>query len=76
MRFSKCLIQTREPGRKRLHILFATTNYHVFRAELYARKAHVICMAILLGLFAFVQLVIYNDGMARWLITQLGSFVR
>lgn len=39
MLFSKQLIQSREPAEKRLRILFSTTNYHVFRAGLYAKQA-------------------------------------
>ncbi|WP_195270561.1 YdcF family protein [Eubacterium sp. 1001713B170207_170306_E7] len=40
MLFSRQLIQSREPDMKHLRILFATSNYHVFRAGIYARKAH------------------------------------
>ena len=39
MLFSKQLIQSRKPAEKRLRILFSTTNYHVFRAGLYAKQA-------------------------------------
>lgn len=39
MLFSRQLIESREADMKHLHILFSTSNYHVFRAGLYARKA-------------------------------------
>lgn len=39
MLFSKNIIEERERNWKNKHILFATTNYHVFRAGLYAAKA-------------------------------------
>lgn len=39
MLFSRQLIESREADMKHLHILFSTSNYHVFRAGIYARKA-------------------------------------
>lgn len=39
MLFSRQLIENREADMKHLHILFSTSNYHVFRAGIYARKA-------------------------------------
>lgn len=39
MLFSRKLIESREADMKHLHILFSTSNYHVFRAGIYARKA-------------------------------------
>lgn len=39
MLFSKQLIKDREKDIKHLRILFSTTNYHVFRAGIYAKKA-------------------------------------
>lgn len=39
MLFSRQLIESREADIKHLHILFSTSNYHVFRAGIYARKA-------------------------------------
>lgn len=39
MLFSRQLIESREVDMKHLHILFSTSNYHVFRAGIYARKA-------------------------------------
>lgn len=36
--FSKRIIETREQNPKKLRILFSTTNYHVFRAGIYASK--------------------------------------
>lgn len=39
MLFSRQLIESREADMKHLRILFSTSNYHVFRAGIYARKA-------------------------------------
>ncbi|MFV0394789.1 MAG: YdcF family protein, partial [Coprobacillaceae bacterium] len=38
MKFSKEIIKERE-GKRKAKVLFATTNYHVFRAGIYAKKA-------------------------------------
>ena len=40
MLFSKQLIEAREKDINKLHILFSTTNYHVFRAGIYAKRAN------------------------------------
>lgn len=40
MLFSKALIESREDNIKKCRILFSTSNYHVFRSGLYARKVH------------------------------------
>lgn len=39
MLFSRRIIESREQDMKHLRILFSTSNYHVFRASIYARKA-------------------------------------
>lgn len=40
MLFSRRIIESREQDMKHLRILFSTSNYHVFRASIYARKAN------------------------------------
>ncbi|QOV19187.1 YdcF family protein [Blautia liquoris] len=40
MLFSKELIESKEKDMSHTHILFSTTNYHVFRAGMYAKKVH------------------------------------
>jgi len=40
MLFSKVLIESKEKDLRHTRILFSTTNYHVFRASLYAKKVH------------------------------------
>ncbi len=38
--FSKQIIESKEGSLKKLRILFCTTNYHVFRASIYASQLH------------------------------------
>ena len=38
MLFSKQIIETREQDLKKVHVIFTTTNYHVFRASMFAGR--------------------------------------